>query len=65
MLAVLHRIELAKLALMHLFEILHMKQDLALAVSSLMQSAQIIHGQIWVAPMHHDLLKRVQQLQSG
>jgi hypothetical protein len=30
-----------------------------------MQSAQIIHEQIWVALMHRVLQKKVQQLQSG
>jgi hypothetical protein len=42
-----------------------MKQDSALADSSLMQYAQIIHERIWVALMHRVLPKKVQQLQSG
>jgi hypothetical protein len=50
---------------MHWYETLHMKLDSALADSSLMQSAQIIHEQIWVALMHRVLQKKVQQLQSG
>jgi hypothetical protein len=42
-----------------------MRLDSALADSSLMQSALIIHGQIWVDPMHHVLQKKVPQLQFG
>jgi hypothetical protein len=42
-----------------------MKLASALADFSSMQHAPIIHALIWVAPMHLDLQKKVQLLQSG
>jgi hypothetical protein len=65
MLVVLRHIELVKLGLTHSFETWHMKLDLALADSLLMQSVQIIHEQIWAGLMRHVLQKKVQQLQCG
>jgi hypothetical protein len=65
MLADLHRIELAKLALTHLLETWHMKPDLALADSMLMRSVQIIRAQIWAGPMHHVVLKKALRPLSG
>ena len=65
MLGDLHRIELVKLVLTRSLETWHMKQDLALADSMLMQSAQIIRAQIWAGPMHHVVQKKVPRLLSG
>jgi hypothetical protein len=61
----LRRTELVKLESTLSFATLHMKLDSALADSSLMQSVLTIQRQIWVAPMHHALQPKVQQLQSG
>jgi hypothetical protein len=65
MLAVLRRIELAKLALMHLLEILHTKQDSVHAVCMLMQSVQTTPAPTWVEQMHLAVPKKVQSAQSG
>jgi hypothetical protein len=42
-----------------------MKLASALADSSSIQHAPTIHALTWVAPMHLDLQKKVQQPQSG
>jgi hypothetical protein len=63
--AALRHTELVKPESTHSFATWHMKQDLALADSSLMQSARIIHRQIWAEPMRLALQPKVQQLQSG
>jgi hypothetical protein len=65
MLEDLRHIELVKLALTHLCEILHTKLDSALADFMLMPFAQITLAQIWADPMHRAVPKKVPRLQFG
>jgi hypothetical protein len=65
MLEALRHIELVKLALTQLCEILHTKLDWALADFMLMPFVQITLARIWADPMHHAALKKEPRLQFG
>jgi hypothetical protein len=65
MLVDLLHIELAKLVLTHLLEILHTKLDSVHVVSMLMQSAPIIPAPTWAAQMHLAAPKKAQSVRCG
>ena len=64
-LAAWRHIEFQKQALMHWFEIWHMKLDTECADFGLMQSVQIIRAPTWVDQKRQDQPKKGRKLQSG